>query len=139
MAIKFRAPSGEVRVALLTGHVTIIGSEWQDLEPRFHRQALALGAISQELPQEEAPALDAPIDLSIDDVVKATIVRMLDRVGEPGSELDFTGQGYPQIGVLKTLAGINVDRETMNRCFEEVSKIDERAKRIRERARKAGQ
>lgn len=50
--MKFRSPDGkDKRVALLTGHTAIIGSEWRELEPQFHSGAYAAGCISENMIQ----------------------------------------------------------------------------------------
>lgn len=47
---KFRSASGsEVRVAMLSGHVTIIGSEWTPLSEIFWKDAYANGCVSEDM------------------------------------------------------------------------------------------
>lgn len=133
--IKFRSTGEPIRVALTTGHVTWIYSDWTEIEPRFHKHALAAGAISQEFPQEEAPKLDAPIDVSMNDAIKAAMLKMLDRIGHPGSEADFTLHGWPSTPIVNKLAGMNAERELVNRLFAELAEIEPRAKAIRDRKR----
>jgi predicted component of type VI protein secretion system len=135
MTIKFRSTGNPIRVALLTGHITWINEEWTELEPRFHQAALAAGAISESFPQEDAPKPDEPIDVSMTDALKAAMLKMLDRIGQPGSEADFTLHGWPSTPVVNKLAGFNAERELVNKSFAELAEIEPRAKAIRERKR----
>ena len=117
MTTQFRTPEGiePIRVALLTGHTTIIGHEWQDLEARYHREALRLGAqtTSAENPEIQLPP---PVDESEAQAVRAAIVTMLDRNGED----DFTASGYPDLRVLRGLAGFNASKELAYSVFEKL-------------------
>jgi hypothetical protein len=116
MTIRFRTPAGHepIRVALLTGHTTIIGHDWQELDPRFHREALSLGAQPEGADNPAPPALDAPIDADETEAVRQAIITMLDRNGDG----DFTSAGYPDMRVLRGLAGVNVSKELAYAVFE---------------------
>lgn len=117
MSTKFRAPAGTdpIRVVLLTGHTTIVGHDWQDLDPRFHREALRLGA-QTETAENIAKGLDAPTDQTEEEIVRAAIITMLDRNGED----DFTSSGYPDLRVLRGLAGINASKELVYAVFDKL-------------------
>lgn len=47
---RFKSTSGnQVRIALLNGHVALIGSDWTDLHQRFWNDAYANGCISEDM------------------------------------------------------------------------------------------
>jgi hypothetical protein len=115
MSTKFRSPPGSepIRVALLTGHTTIVGNDWQDLDPRFHREALRLGAQTETAENIER-GLDAPVDKGEADAIREAIKVMLDR----NSEDDFTASGYPDLRVLRGLAGFNASKDAVYAVFD---------------------
>jgi len=50
--MRFKHPSG-IRLALTSGHVTVVGTQWQTLSPLFHAEALARGCQSERRPPAE--------------------------------------------------------------------------------------
>ena len=53
--MKFKSLTNKpVRIALLTGHVTTVGIEFKELNERFHRDAYALGCISEDMMRSAA-------------------------------------------------------------------------------------
>jgi len=52
--MRFKHHSG-LRLALTSGHVTQVGTQWQDLLPVFHAEALARGCLCERRPPA-APA-----------------------------------------------------------------------------------
>ena len=47
---RFKSTTGkDVRVALTSGHVAIIGTQWVELHPRFFSLAYANGCISEDM------------------------------------------------------------------------------------------
>lgn len=112
MTIKFRAPEGQtIRVSLLEGgHTAIITDEWRELDARFHRAALAQGAISSDTttPAPPPPPHEGDVnEPTPEDLVRRALIQMLER-GEPN---DFTGAGMPDLRIVRGLAGINADRD----------------------------
>lgn len=112
MTIKFRAPEGQIiRVSLLEGgHTAIITDEWRELDPRFHRAALAQGAISSDTttPAPPPPPHEGETnEPTPEDLVRKALITMLER-NEPN---DFTGAGMPDLRIVRGLAGINADRD----------------------------
>lgn len=112
MTIKFRAPEGQtIRVSLLEGgHTAIITDEWRELDARFHRAALAQGAISSDTTVSAPPPPPHEGETNEptpEDLVRRALIQMLER-GEPN---DFTGAGMPDLRIVRGLAGINADRD----------------------------
>ena len=118
MTIRFRTPDGSepIRIALLTGHATIIGHDWQELDVRFQREALRLGAEQEGAVNPAPPNLPPPIDEAEAEAVRKALIVMLDRNGEG----DFTAAGYPDMRILRGLAGINVSKDAAYAVFDKL-------------------
>lgn len=123
--MKFRSPTGNlIRVALTSGHVTIIGEEWRELDPMFHREALAQGAQVDKTEIRNAPA--PPIAASESGAAKVqdteteihkAIVTMLER----DDDGDFVkGSGNPNLKAVEKLVGFRVERDTVYNIFQKM-------------------
>lgn len=119
--MKFRSPTETpIRVSLLSGHTAIIGHDWRDLDPIFHRDALASGA------QCDAKAIDNP-DVSVessaegsakvtdaDAEIRKAIIAMLDRE-EDGDFVASTG--LPNLKTVEKMVGFRVEKERVYSVF----------------------
>lgn len=112
----FRAPDGEtIRVSLLEGgHTAIITDQWRELDARFHRAALAQGAIravpagAAEDPAPPPPPHEGQTnEPTHEGLVRRALIQMLER----SQDGDFTGAGLPDLRIVRGLAGINADRD----------------------------
>lgn len=116
--VKFRSPTEKpIHVAILSGHAATIGPKWRDLPKILHKAAIGEGAISSNMTQE---AIDAVIEgasgaLDQDKAVKDALVVMLEEKDEPDN---FTESGVPNIDVLSTRCGFNVERAQMLRVWK---------------------
>lgn len=116
--IKFRSPTEKpVHVALLSGHAATIGPEWRELPKILHKAAIGEGAITSNMTQE---AIDAAVEgasgaLDQDVAVKNALVAMLEETDETDN---FTESGIPNIDVLSTRCGFNVERAQMLRVWK---------------------
>ena len=110
----FRTPPGDdpIRIALDTGHITWLGHDWQELEPRFHREALKLGAETQAAANKVVP-LDAPVDKDEAGALRDALKTMLSR-DVPD---DFTAAGLPDLRVVRGLVGFNATKEAVYAAF----------------------
>lgn len=114
--MRFKAPGDKpVHIALVTGHTALIGPEYEDLDPRFHREAIAQGCIPFGTSSEQ-PAEGASFDRR--QVILDTINAMLDGA----SEGDFTADGKPDLRKLSARVGFSVDRGERDILFAEVTK-----------------
>lgn len=117
-AIKFRSPTDKpIHVAILSGHAATIGPQWRELPKILHKAAIAEGAISSNMTRE---AIDAVVEgasgaLDQDVAVKNALVAMLEEKDEPEN---FTETGTPNIDVLSTRCGFNVERAQMLRVWK---------------------
>lgn len=48
--MKFKSLTNEpVRISMISGHITIVGTEFAELHERFHKDAYSLGCISEDM------------------------------------------------------------------------------------------
>lgn len=111
--MRFRHPHG-VRLALTSGHVTIVGPEWRPLRPEFHREAMAKGCECDQStvrtqPQQPPKASDqAVVPLAEADQIRKVLIVMVDR----NAEDDFTTAGTPNLTTLAKELGFRPEKET---------------------------
>ena len=118
--MQFRHPTG-VRIATLSGHVTLVGAEWRELPDFMHAQALSLGCecdqtrfrADPEAKPKAAPAVDANDDA----VIRRALELMLTRKGDPECAGDFTADQTPNAKVVSKLTSLNVRKEDVMRVF----------------------
>lgn len=115
--MKFKAPGSEpVKLALTTGHTALIGPEFEEIEPRFHREAIAAGCIPYGAKDE--PPLEGANGFDRKKVITEAINAMLDGAEEG----DFTGDGKPDTRKLSAKVGFTVDRHERDAIFAEITK-----------------
>lgn len=111
-----------VRLALTSGHVTHVGTEWQPLDERFHSAALEAGCevdkgiipAAKEIKPQASP--DAVTNTDDTSVIREALKRMLER----DVQGDFTADNLPNLKVLAREAAIPVDKELAYRVFREL-------------------
>lgn len=107
----FRHPAG-VRLALTSGHVEIVGPEWQDLHEMFHREALAAGCECDQntirTTTLQAPTASDAAVTPLDEAagIRAALIRMVER----NDDDDFTAAGTPNLKVLAKETGFKVNK-----------------------------
>jgi hypothetical protein len=103
--MKFKSPSEkEIFLALTNGHTCTIGPELVEVPERFHRLAVAEGAIPEGMEHLAVPK-DTQ-ESSRKELVSAAIKKML----EGSAEGDFNGDGKPDTRRLSAAAGFTVSR-----------------------------
>lgn len=115
--IRFRSPTDDtLYVANTTGHAARIGPEWRELPPQLHADAIAAGAITNNMDAATAEAQRArsnpDAQTSPDDsdaLIRKGIAEMLD--GDDKD--DFTKAGLPDLRKLSARVGFGVDRQQM--------------------------
>lgn len=119
--MRFRSPTPlPIKVDLLSGHTAIVSEEWRELPPIFHKEAIALGCLTDNMSQEgvnatierAAPAFDRL------QVIKEAIIEML----KDGGEQNFTGAGLPDLRILGSKVGFRVDKAEMMSVWAELEK-----------------
>lgn len=115
--IRFRSPTDEtLYVANTTGHAARIGTAWRELPPQLHADAIAAGAITDNMDDATAATQRAKVvpetptapDNS-GELIRKGITEML----EGGDTEDFTKAGLPALGRLSARVGFGVDRQQM--------------------------
>lgn len=114
--MKFYAPGDEpVMVALLSGHSVVIEPEGTELEPRFHKEALAQGCRPEGSSAGEGFDRTAVFDRR--KVIRAAIETLLDS-SDPEA---FTNDGVPALRKVTEAAGFQVSREERDAAWAELS------------------
>lgn len=106
--MKFFAPSQTpVHIGLTSGHTAHIlpEPEGTELEPMFHREAIARGCNPEGV--AKAPAADASVQFDRAKVIKEALDAMLD--GK--DEADFKKDGTPDLRMVTKRVGFTVQRE----------------------------
>jgi hypothetical protein len=115
--MRFKSPDGKnVHIALVTGHTAVVGADYAELDPRFHREAIARGCIPFGTAEEEPAAEGASFDRR--QVILDAINAMLDGA-EDG---DFTGDGKPDVRRLSAKCGFTIDRSERDALWAEIAK-----------------
>ena len=119
--MKFRSPTtAPIRVALLSGHTALIGPEWRELDPIFHRDALALGAQCDATEIDNPTVTPASSDeakqavTDTDTEIRKAIIEMLNR-DEDGDFVASTG--LPNLTVLQKMLGFRAEKEQVYAVF----------------------
>lgn len=111
--MKFRSPSDQpIHVALTTGHTASIPPEGVELDPMFHKEASARGAVAFD---EHTTIVPSP------EVRKAAISAALKGMLDGAVEGDFTAEGKPHLLRLKAAVGFAVTREEADAVFTELT------------------
>lgn len=119
--MKYRHHKG-VRLALTSGHVTTVGTDWQTLHPRYHEKALAAGCqVDQgiiEKPPVAPPASSPQAQVNTDEVsiLRKALIKMIER----NADNDFTESDKPNLKTLRKEAGIEFDKDVAYRLYEEL-------------------
>lgn len=114
--MKFRSPSDQpIHVALTSGHTACIPPEGVELDPMFHREASARGAVCFD---ESAPAVASTMT---PEVRKAAISAALTGMLDGKAEDDFTAEGKPNLLKLKARVGFAVTRDEADAVFTELT------------------
>jgi hypothetical protein len=111
--MKFRSPSDQpIHVALTTGHTAVIPPEGVELDPMFHKEASARGAVAFD---------DTTTIVMTPDVRKAAISAALTSMLDGKVEDDFTAEGKPNLLKLKARVGFSVTRDEADSVFAELT------------------
>ncbi|GKS73669.1 hypothetical protein AVME950_02255 [Acidovorax sp. SUPP950] len=135
--MKFHAPTHDpLHVALTSGHTAVVTHEGVTLDPMFHREAVARGAVPESmfalaangsdgrldlgaLPQHVADSFTDPNNASAarSALIRSTLTQMMDG----SNEGDFNADGKPNLNRLKARLGFEITREEADAAFEDVA------------------
>ena len=111
--MKFRSPSDQpIHIALTTGHTAVVTPEGVPLDPMFHKEASARGAVAFD---DNTTIVPSPEDRKA--AISAALKGMLDGAAEG----DFTAEGKPNLLRLKAAVGFAVTREEADVVFVELT------------------
>lgn len=118
--MKFKSKSGSpVRIALLSGHVTIVTGEFQQLNEIFHSEAYSLGCVSEDMIQNKA-ASAIPLHQAEAIADKATtedlIIEEFKRIVEENDQSVMTKSG-PDARHLTTIVGKRISTSLRNELW----------------------
>jgi hypothetical protein len=121
---KFRSASGtDVRLALLSGHVTIVGNEWVDLQEVFWRDAYANGCVSNDMEVfknidqlQEAGVIDKLQALT---ELKGKVRAAIDKCLADGDPENFTANKGPKAAYLNAEVGAVVPANVREEMWNE--------------------
>lgn len=116
--MKFKSPTATpVFLALTSGHTAVVGPEFEELDARFHREAIANGCLPAGA-KEEPPLEGATPGFDRRKVIADAMNLMLDGAVEG----DFTADGKPDVRKLSAKVGFSVDRHERDMVFAEITK-----------------
>ncbi len=117
--MKFRSPTHEpLHVALTTGHTAVVSAEGTELDPMFHREAVARGAVPADSSGAGADMQAQFLGRHL--AIKDALNTMLNGTDKD----DFTADGKPNLIRLKAKAGFAVMREEADAIFAELAKAE---------------
>ena len=126
--MRFRHETG-VRLALLSGPIVWVGTDWTELPPNFQEAAMKAGcqidgneisAIQQEPEQPKATILVAD---EVRQIIRTTLIRMIER----NADGDFTAAGLPNLKTLLRESGVPCEKEVALNIYEELRREAEAA------------
>ena len=119
--MKFRSPTDEpIHVSLTTGHTALVTPEGVELDPMFHREAIAKGAIPGSLTPEQALMLDAKPEAPQFDRAEH-IAKVLKAMLDGDNEGDFNKDGKPDLRAVNAKLGFQASRSEVDAVWEKVS------------------
>lgn len=118
--MKFISPDGKnIHISLTSGHSAVVGKEPVELQPMFHREAIALGCVTPNMSKAARDSNKVEGKPTFDR--KAVIRKALEDMIAEGNEEDFTGNGIPKIPAVRARAGFGVEKEEMTAIWEELT------------------
>jgi len=148
MSEMFKARKGQkpVRIASTTGHVVIVGEDWQDVPDCLVSEAIKNGLLSKDLydqamaevkgelmsakteePVVMAPVADEPAADEVDHEKNAKILQAImdvldmqkngEKTTKGGKNLIAGNTGKPTVGAVSELAGFKVSAEELDEAL----------------------
>ena len=121
------APKGDIRVALTSGHVTVIGKEPTDVSEVFWAEAYSLGAISGDM--KETTIAEKAIKVKEDIAEKeakelAGLTEVLkDLIDNPQGAIDKNN--LPLVRKVSAMLGRPVKKPVMLKVWKELLNIED--------------
>ena len=113
--MKFRSTTGQpVHLALTSGHTAVVTPEGTELDPVFHRAAVAEGC----LPEGVSAEVHSP---GAEPTRKDIIVGAMNAMLDGKDEKDFNADGRINLARLNARLGFTIAREEADAVFEEIT------------------
>lgn len=117
--MKFVSTTGEdIHITLTSGHTALVGTEPVELDVKFHKEAIARGALPAGLPVEVQEAQKPAFDR------KEAITNTLNDMLDGGAEGDFNNDGRPSLAKVNGRLGFTASREEVDAVWAEISKSE---------------
>ncbi len=120
---KFKSVDGSVkRIALLSGHVFIIGNEWKTVPSHAESACFAAGCVSEEVAKGVKGSLEDPLKLHAakGELTKLKLKGYLKTEWKIREEKSFTTLGEPKYAVFAKLMKENFTATMLKACWKEV-------------------
>lgn len=120
--MRYRHPQRRIRLALTSGHVAYVDTDWTPLDDRFQQEAVLKGCeVEQNIipvvaKQEPAASEDAFVNTDEESILRRALIALIER----NEEGDFTTTGLPNIRALEKIAGTQVNKGEAYRIFREM-------------------
>ena len=115
--MKFHSPTEvPIHIALTSGHTCVIGTQPVEVEKRFHRLAVAEGAIPEGMTAAQMDP-DAPPDATKPGLIQAAIRKMV----TAADAKFFNSDGRPDVRHLSALAGFHVSGAERDDAWQAVN------------------
>ena len=119
--MKFRSPTDQpIHIALTTGQTALVTPDGVELDPMFHREAVARGAIPSTMSTEQALMLDAPPAKPSFDR-PAEIAKVLHAMLDGADEDDFNSDGRPDLRAVNKKLGFTASRSEVDAVWATVT------------------
>lgn len=126
---RFKSTTGEpVRIAMIDGHVTIVGTDWTDIHERFHTQAYAGGCISEDMIKNSAVNDIDPSVVNVMNNVALQKNEVADAIRKLVRDNDleaFDSKGKPKSTVISTMVGFRVTNAMRDEVWYKVQEDSE--------------
>ena len=118
--MQFRSPHGDdIRIALTSGHVAIVGGEWRELPELFHYDAVLNGC-----ERSDQPPMPGKVDVVADPNAMNRIADHDSAYREALATMvmrdvasDFTKDHLPNVNAVSRLCGFSAKKEDVLRVF----------------------
>lgn len=122
--MKFRSPTDQpIHIALTTGQTALVTPDGVELDPMFHREAVARGAIPSTMSTEQALMLDAPTAKPSFER-PAEIAKVLQAMLDGADEDDFNSDGRPDLRAVNKKLGFTASRSEVDAVWATVTADD---------------
>ena len=114
--MKFRSNTGaDVYLGLTSGHTAVVTVEGVELDPKFHKEAIANGCLQEGI-NASVETSDPQFDR------KKVVTEALEAMLNGSDPEDFTKAGKPSLDRLNAKVGFKVDRSEADAIWDEMAK-----------------